>query len=503
MKTEEKYYKELPLIKEINEEYKMWKTGDNILIGSAMSSGKTSFIINILAPYAKANNKKILLISNRIELKKENSSNISAGQLEKTIHNLTYQSIQSRVLSGKTKEDSIEKYDYIICDEAHYFLSESWNGLTTDSYETILNSFLPVKIFMSATFQDIFDLLKEDIIHQGNNIIEYGVVQNYDYINKIIFYKQDYYIENLIDRLPYRDKLIYFFRNIKKALELHNKYKDSSSFVCSKGRKEYAEFITPNALAENKLTKKLTFTSTVWDNGINIIDPAVKHVVIDIYELVELIQCLGRRRTFKGDSGITLHIRNWSNEKLNQFLFQHKINIKLVDEYESDPVKYLKLFKLNKSQMNNNIMFINPQTQMLTVNKLMYRNAQKIVNRNKIAMKMGYDNYIIATLNVKNFEYVDYEIDIKQTKIDNLQIYLDGIVGQKLFKEQQQDITNFIKEIPNMKSKYRITGKTIQSKKFNKLLKELKLNYEVSEPFQETMGVNRKKYYIIITEKTL
>ena len=53
-------YKELPLVKEIGEQYKEWNTGDSILIGASMGSGKTQFIIKVLADYAKENNKKIL-----------------------------------------------------------------------------------------------------------------------------------------------------------------------------------------------------------------------------------------------------------------------------------------------------------------------------------------------------------------------------------------------------------------------------------------------------------
>ena len=492
-------YKELPLVKEIGEQYKEWNTGDSILIGASMGSGKTQFIIKVLADYAKENNKKILLISNRTALRNENDNNIKNNELEKNILSINYQRFQSEYLikcnNGYMNTELLEMFDYIVCDECHYFLTDAWTEITDVSYDSIIQSKHPIKIFMSATYWEIFELLKEDIKSPINT---YNIESDFSYINKIVFYKQQKYVEKLIESLPTNEKLIYFSRKLDIAYELHNKYKDNSSFVCSEGNKNYNEFITPNALNNNKLTNQLTFTSTTWDNGINIIDSDVKHVVIDIDEIVTFIQCLGRRRKLKNDNGFILYIRNWTNEELNRHSFDYRKEIVLYNKYKDNMTETLNLKRLNKIP-DSKCMYISPETEKLTVNKLAFKNIQNSIKKYNKAMEVGWNNYIINILKIENVEYVDFDEEIKKVKISELELYLNNIVGVKLFSEEQHELSNLIiKEISGIKGKYQVRGKKLNPSTLEKILRdELNLKYAVSKPIQETTGKRRR--YIIIS----
>ena len=55
----------------IKEEYMTWKQGDIISLSAGTGSGKTYFVINVLAKYAKENNKLILYLVPRTKLKKQ------------------------------------------------------------------------------------------------------------------------------------------------------------------------------------------------------------------------------------------------------------------------------------------------------------------------------------------------------------------------------------------------------------------------------------------------
>lgn len=501
------YYDNLPLIRKIKDDYKNWKPNDNILIGASMGSGKTSMILNVLTEYAKETNKTILYISNRKSLQNEIDETIKKNKLKSnTIISITYQKLQSILLNrGKNKEQNVidleifNNVDYLVCDECHYFLTDSWTKTTDMSYEYILNHQKAVKIYMSATHYNIFEVLKMDL--KNKSIIEYYIEYDFSYINKIVFYYEQEYIEYLIDNLQSTQKLIYFSRKLNVAFDLHNKYKNKSSFICSKSNKKYKKFITEKALSNGKLTNQLTFTSTTWDNGINILDSDVKHVIIDIEDLVTFIQCLGRRRKLKNDSGFTLHIRNWSKQNLSRFINPNRNQKKLNDLYLNDKQSYLQQLKAGDIKKGE-CLYNDINTKALTLNKLMDKNIRVQINRYYKIIDIGWDIYINKILKCKNVEHVKLgEIKLKN-QISELEEYLNSIVGQKLFNEQQQELSNrIIQEISGIKEKRRINGKKLNPSTLEKILREdLDLEYAVSKTLQETIGDNKKRRYIIISK---
>lgn len=501
------YYDNLPLINKIKDDYKQWKPKDNILVGASMGSGKTSMIMHVLTDYAKETNKTILYISNRKSLQNEIDSSIKSNKLHSNIIiSITYQKLQSILLNrGKNKEQNaidLEIYDnvdYIVCDECHYFLTDSWTKTTDMSYEYILNHQQAVKIYMSATYYNIFDILKLDLKNQ--QIIEYYIEHDFSYINKIVFYYEQKYIEHLIDSLPENHKLIYFSRKLNVAFELYENFKEKSSFVCSKSNKKYKKYITQKALTKGKLINQLTFTSTTWDNGINILDSDVKHVIIDVEDLVIFIQCLGRRRKLKDDDGFTLHIRNWNKQDLSRFINPNRNQKKLNDLFLNDKESYLKQLKAGDIKKGE-CLYNDIQTKALTLNKLMDKNIRVQINRYYKIIDIGWDIYINKILKCNTIEHIKLE-DIKlKEQISELELYLNSIIGMKLFNEQQQELSNIIiKEISGIKGKYQVRGKKLNPSTLEKILRDdLNLKYAVSKPLRETIGENRRKYYIIINK---
>lgn len=51
----------------------------------------------------------------------------------------------------------------------------------------------------------------------------------------------------------------------------------------------------------------MLFTTKVLDNGVNLKDKAIKHIIIEQSDMVEFIQCLGRKRVQSPDDTITLY----------------------------------------------------------------------------------------------------------------------------------------------------------------------------------------------------
>lgn len=498
--------KELELIKLIDEEYKEWQPKSNILIGAAMGSGKTQFVLNTLSKHAKENKKKILFLSNRTELTKEINSKIEELKLYGIVEVLTYQALERTLLNRNNgisfSISYLNVFNYVICDECHYFLTDAWTNKTDISYFFVLNHPKAVKLYMSATHYNIFTVLKKDFKELKQEFKEYYINPNFDYINKVVYFNNFNTVDQIIEELPQTEKLIYFNRKLNNALELHLKYKENSAFVCSKTNKEFKKYITDAPIENNKLTRQLTFTSTTWDNGINIIDSDVKHVVIDIEDIVLFTQCLGRRRKLKNDNGFILYIKYWSKEELTRFINPKLAQRNLNDNFITKNKEYLNKLKNGEVKQAKSL-FIDPETNKLTLNKLYDKNirCQIAEYRKMTAPNTNYVNYINSVLNVKNVDYINLTKDKREKEIDEFKAYLNNIINKKLFSKEQEELCNLIKKINGIESKFKISGRKLHPSTLQKILnEELLLNYIVSDKKRETIGENRRKYYIIINK---
>ena len=141
----------------IGNDYMNWKSGDDIIISFPTGTGKTYFVLNVLVPYAKKLNKKIVMFCNRVALYEQINNYISDEDKE-YIELLTYQSAEYRIreaISGDVL--------YYIFDEAHYiFQDSSFNEGTGEWYDhffaTSKLSF-GICVYLWATPDDVYMLL--------------------------------------------------------------------------------------------------------------------------------------------------------------------------------------------------------------------------------------------------------------------------------------------------------------------------------------------------------
>lgn len=260
----------------IGEDYLTWEPNSCIFIASPTGSGKTTFILEKLLPHAYKENKKILYLVNRTILKKQMEQAIQVLPLElrscisielyqtieKEILNLTGQieypefqqgylkAIQDHVPAEKQyavqnnlwllpkivyradgysalkkyqdfqKNQECEEYrrkqvyEYVVCDEAHYFLMDSnYNTNTVLSYKFVKDFFSnKIRIFMSATIDQIRQYIESDekkgrfectpwyeytykpsvvaaILPKKDKI--YNIERNYDYLDINIIFRRE------------------------------------------------------------------------------------------------------------------------------------------------------------------------------------------------------------------------------------------------------------------------------------------------------------------------
>lgn len=436
----------------IGEGYKEWLSSDNVILDMAMGRGKTFFITNILGNYAKKRNKKILYLCNRSKLSDEVFNDVKEKRI-KSITVKTYQSLQNMIQKG----EDICEYNYIVCDECHYLFKDAWNDKTDIMYIWLKNNDTACKIFMSATGHNIFP-----IIRRWGDCKEYTLSPDYSYIKKVVFYDSHLYIDRVIEQLEEDEKVIYFSRKIAHAYNVYDKYKDIASFNCSKHTKhtdkdkkvniDYKQHITDDAIVDARLNYKVTCTTSAWDNGINIKDNQLKHIICDFEDLVTLIQAIGRKRVGKivdgefvlsEDDNITLHIRKWGKQKLTQFTNPKVATHTECKKYINGDKEWLDEQRISRSKRINQCMYGDYENGELKVNYMRYVALEQEIARLQTAKKMGFDKYIIAALGnsfTGEVEYVYIEHEQKKDSLEVLSEYLDSIVGVKLFKDNQSEL---------------------------------------------------------------
>lgn len=310
----------------------------NVVLDYQVGAGKTTFMFESLIPFYQKQNKSVLYLVNRKALK---------GQLETAykkagVQVQSYQYIETRIRNGQP----LKTYDCIICDEAHYFfLDSAFNNCTYLSFQWLMQQTQSTKIFMSATCDSLTQYFEDKQI----SYIPYHGERDYSYIDTLTFFHGIDDIRQIVDGVP-EDEKILVFTSAKNGKNLHSELKNSN-FLCSESNREYdagtmkelREFIEE----KQAFPEKVLFTTIVLDNGINIVDEQVKHIVVDTFDKDTVIQCIGRRRIHDGEK-INVYVNDYSaslNYQVQDTMYKYE-PAQFLKQYGEQAFKQEYLFKL-------------------------------------------------------------------------------------------------------------------------------------------------------------
>lgn len=417
----------------IKDEYKLWDKSDNIIIDCMTGEGKTYFVINVYARYLATQNKNMLILSNRNKLKED------LKETTKDIKNITvmnYQALQKLILKGGDVQD----YDCIVCDEAHYFISDSWNKSTDVSWKYVIKRDC-IKIFMSATGWDVFGMVEKS----KSKLYKYKTKRDYSYVEKVIFYKENDYVINTLKSLPSQDKAIYFSNSKKRGYETYLLFKNEegkASYLCSMGDKEYKDKITKDAIVDEKFESQILIATSCIDNGINLKDRNIKHIFIDIVDVPILVQCLGRKRILDENDKVTFHIKAHSKKQINRFINKDKGKIKIAEAYlKKDDVLLTKLVA-DRDSLLKDCFSGNYITGKLEFNPMRYIGLLNYISMLEVCARDGFDNVILSYLDGIDDSKIEYSES--DTRLNRLEIYLDELVGVPLYKKEQAELADVV-----------------------------------------------------------
>ena len=465
----------------IGDDYKKWTNDKIILIHARTGAGKSHFIKNTLYDYAEDNNKKILLLSNRNKLKEQNeialADKLTFGG---TITIMNYQKIDFEYSRKMKNEEyyqrvNLDYFDYIVADECQYFVDDAdFNNFTDHSLKLIMQS-KAVKIFMSATPELFVDYMKRN--YSTFDMITYKLKKDYSYIEKLYMYNDDELLEKtLLHDLPKDEKLIYFHHSAKKCLELHEKYLNSI-WVCSNSNSLYEKVDKEkinDMLKNEKFEEQMLFATKCFDNGINIKDSNIKHIVIDMgIDTDTIIQCLGRYRVLNSSDKITVYVKNISNQALSGKLRQLEKRLTKADAYVNTPNE---VFDYIPREYKDDITFLTEEDDELKieVNWVKYHKVestmkfiQELLDKDE---KYPFANHIKKLLGKRKWTLYDNEWDLK-----TLTEYLEDNVGVYMNKSMQEDFKELLDK-HGLKVKQ---GKGMGLNTINGYLKDNELSYHI------------------------
>ena len=349
-----KEFSERWLVNGIQEDYKNWlprgverhQKASRIFIESPTGTGKSSFVLDKLFPFAAEKNYNILYLANRsalnqqirnavarkLKVKEKIKKDEATFYLPESFCCLTVINYQAISLDSTALETFLSDYAYIVFDEAHFFVEDSlFNAKTGLLLKSVLDASPDaVWIFLSATLDGSEELLlaAADKI-QPNNLIDAN-------LNKLVFrdhrivYKNNYqsavytpsFFRGIDDLMPVinrtvGEKWLIFVSSIQRGKALQQRIKKETGrkavFLSSENKAgKRWEMLS----AEERYDEDVLIATKVLDNGVNIRDEDVRHIVIPFCDRTEFMQMLGRRRTHEGER-VCLYVEVPTIQKIN------------------------------------------------------------------------------------------------------------------------------------------------------------------------------------------
>ncbi|MFC5603157.1 hypothetical protein [Sporosarcina koreensis] len=412
---------------EIGDCYQRWEKGDIVSISGGTGSGKSYFVRNVLAAYAKKHNELILYLVPRVKLKEQ----IEAILVEEEITNITvkmYQSIEGICKSHGDNNEWLSAYKYVVCDESHYFLGDSqFNDYTDMSLTHVLSATNTITLLLSATGETILSYIEK--FYKERKIIRYSVEHDYSYIQKISAYQSDEYLFEAMDwLLKNNHKSLVFIQSAKKAYELFRKYEQYATFVCGE-QSEYHKFVdkckVDTIINSSTFDSLFLIATSVLDVGVDIKDDGINHIIIDMLDTDTFIQCLGRKRLSRViEEKINLLFKNYTNQQINGYI-----------SVEAERVETGKLFygasiesdyKVKRRRRMSGIFYMDASGEVKVNNMKYIKSAINLRRyRRYVQQPQGFINEIASLLNYPNKVYILDFLQDRKEKLSILEKYVD------------------------------------------------------------------------------
>ena len=303
----------------IKEDCRAWRPGERILISAGCGAGKTSFAVGPLAEYARGQGKSILYMSSRKALR----HSLVSRHSQRGVCYRTYQAIERELLAG---QNPLAGFSFIICDEAHYFTSDStFNPSTEESWRAISAS-PAIVVYMTGTPAGLQRLAA----NCGISLRTYALPARTDHIRAIkVSRSSAEYMDSIVKAARKGRKIMAFFRSkadmYKTAGRLEAAKISVETYDSSGRTTRYNNHGQPVQIPKlpaqtadgYTMTAQVLLATTYLNSGIEIWDRGIRDIYTDILDVDEAVQSLYRKRCRPGER-ITLHIRAYTAAEISR-----------------------------------------------------------------------------------------------------------------------------------------------------------------------------------------
>lgn len=458
-------------------------TASAVFLHAGVGGGKSYFCKNVLYQLAAINHSKILYIINRKNPHDQFQKEISNADKDNLIHITTYQSLQKRLSYNSNVFNS---YCYIVFDEYHRFIADSIVDEDTDILLPYIYESTAVKFFLSATPYGMDKYLKKEFLRRGNYYITYTLPSDFSMIQIHTYRGINKVHQILQSAIKTDEKVLMFSFNIKELYELSQQYSDSL-FICSDSNQDYAECIDRNLKAKmietETLPRRFLFSTTCMDVGFNLNDTNIKHIICNLDDIDQIIQCIGRRRIKDANEKIHVYVKDIPAREMSKKISNWEKMIERAEcMIEEGMESYFRKFGSDRFlSLKDNLLYLKWDGKALRLDaaEMMY-----LYYKHRISV---YEKILQSGLSYKNYwmQYVLTTCPSSDRKIRLLQVL-------KKYCEVElnaSDRTKFYKELKLYDdNRHIITNPEV----INKILSDLNLCYKIVV-IQKTKRIKRLK----------
>lgn len=452
-------------------DFQSWTNDKHILLIANAGAGKTSLLLDKFTNWAKEQSKSVLYLYNRKVMKAQFADN--KAEEHKNLEICSYQGIEERT-RGIGVQDYIDSFDYILCDECHYFVSDAaFNENTFLSYEAV-NNCKGTTIYFTATPK--YFLRMKDKLNKPLEVIDKTDLSKKN-IQKIYLAKNLDIFNKFEAKLLEKQKVIHFENDGYKIKDRVEKYFDkgykSEMLVSEKNKckgfmnKKVAEQIkhstdeNGNDIA-NVFTDFLGCTSA-YENGVNFnVEGSVTVSFAKYINWTSLEQSRSRVRNFN-DNNVNMLVCIPHKAFLNKVVSKKEKLIKELKEGQKKADINV-AFGGNEYNQFNDFRIAFHEIELLEVEEII-NTEDKIIYYQKILQK-SYPNAEIKVIN-----YCD---------LTNIEDYFNNILNGSnvaiILNPQKEQIKNDLKAL---KLDRKNPNNPVGLKKIKDLFKEKNLPFDI------------------------
>lgn len=450
----------------IREDYKTWSKG-KVAIEATTGTGKTSFVMGSLMDWALAETvrvkipRQMLILCNRRALKADIMAKFEArckpqifmnefGEPDCLAYHIvtiaTYQYFEKRLKHTKDKERVLNSYKIIVLDECHYFFDDaSFNENTAALYQAIKEQEEEgLVVWMTATPENMYSVW----MRRGQLKPEhyYKLVRKAAHITRAWIYYKDTELIDIIDRAAARgEKVLVMVTKRDKLDSMRALYGDKAVYYCSANNLKGPMDELEDCVCDGKLQKPILFATEALYNGVDIKDETLKHIVIESWVPLKIMQMQGRKRPISADDTCTVYYRGLGAKQIEGLWRAAERKREPVEAYlqkqKGNPAEWDALVNQDDSKeriKNCPAIEYNPKTGEYDINPMLTEHMRQRAHVLKQMKEKGYEQAMdelvwgrILTVKPEHYmiegqkEYINEHIGVRMQKEELREALLD------------------------------------------------------------------------------